>query len=360
MLMNKKKNILFGILLAATSLCAQPRISSNTENVNLGRVEWRIPVKVEYTITNTGNKPLVMTEVIPSCSCTIADWTKDPIEPGQKGKVVATFDAKTLGHFEKDVCIYSNAEPHLVYLNFTGEVVRDAKDVSSSNPYKIGNIAIDKTAITFPDAHQGDILTTTLNVVNQSDRPYEPILMHLPSFITMKRSADVLLKGQRGFIQLTIDTKQINDVGLLQNSIYLSRFNGDKVSPENEIPISVVLLPDFSKMTKEDLAKAPVIKMSTTTLDMSDEMSKSKIVRDITITNAGQSPLVITKMQVFNSAIGVELKNRSILPGESTVLKVTLHTKSLKDNKEKLSILIIDDDPQQPKVEVNIKTTYTR
>src|SRR5574344_411603 len=355
--MNLKKILLYSMLLAATSVFAQPRISSNTERVNLNRIEWKHPVKVEYTITNTGDKPLVMNKVITSCACTVADWTKDPIAPGAKGKVVATFAAQQLGRFEKDVCIYSNANPNLVYLNFGGEVVYQVNDVSSTHPFKIGNIAIDKTSIEFPDAHRGEQLTATLDIVNQSDRPYEPILMHLPSSITMKSSSNVLLKGQRGIIKLTMDTKQINDVGETHNSIYLSRFNGDKISSENEIPISVVILPDFSGMTEADKAKAPAIKLSETKIDVTDELNtKSNISKEIEITNKGLSPLLISKVQVFNTAIGVALKKRIIPAGESTTLKITIHSHNLKNDKNKTHILLISDDPANPKTDINIVT----
>jgi hypothetical protein len=350
--------ILYSLLLFVTPIFAQPRISSNTEKFNFGRIEWKKAVKVEYVITNTGDKPLVMSNVTTSCSCTVADWTKTPINPGDKGTVVATYDAKTLGHFDKEICIYSNAIPHLAYLTFTGEVVREVNDYSKSHPFKIGNIGIDKTSIEFPDSKQGDKLTAILNIVNLSDRPYEPILMHLPSYVTIKRSSDVLLKGQRGSIQLTLDTKQINDVGLTQSSVYLSRFNGDKVSSENEIPISFVLLPDFSKMTKEERSKAPTIHLSSTSFNLSNELAKEdKVTKVINIFNSGKSPLVITKVQVFNTAIGVALHKKTIPPAESTVLKITVRKKDLnnKDN-NKIKVLMITNDPSQPKVEINIQT----
>lgn len=356
--MELKKILLYSILFATSSVFAQPRISSNTERVNLNRIEWKKPVKVEYLITNSGDKPLVINKVITSCACTVADWTKTPIAPGDKGKVIATFDAQLLGHFEKDVCIYSNATPHLVYLTFGGEVVNQVNDVSSTHPYKIGNIAIDRTSISFPDAHRGDQLTASLDIVNQSDRPYEPILMHLPSYITMKSNSNMLLKGQRGIIKLTLDTKQLNDVGEIQNSIYLSRFNGDKISPENEIPISVILLPDFSKMTEGDRQKAPVINLTDTIFNITKEVvEKNKITKEITITNKGLSPLVITKVQVFNAAIGVSLKKRILQPNETTTLKIDVRSHTLKNDKNKTHILIISDDPIHPKIDINLITS---
>ncbi len=72
------------------------------------------PVTVEYTITNTGNQPLVLTNVTTSCACAVADWTKEADCSGAKGIVKASFDAKALGHFEKSIGIYSNASPSLV------------------------------------------------------------------------------------------------------------------------------------------------------------------------------------------------------------------------------------------------------
>lgn len=353
------RNIIFcSLLFVSSSLLAQPRLSSNSDRIKMGRIEWKRPISVTYTITNTGDKPLVMSNVTTSCSCTIADWTKTPIVPGEKGFVKATFDSESLGRFDKEVCIYSNANPNLVYLSFEGEVVREVNDFSKTHPYHIGTIAVDKTSFDFPDTKKGDKLTTTLDIVNMSDRPYEPIIMHLPSFITMKRSSDMLLKGQRGILQFTIDTKLIDDVGLIQSSIYLSRFNGDKVSSENEIPVTVTLLPDFSNMTKADKEKAPIISLSATDLDLSEMLQKkSRGSQSITITNKGQSPLVINKIQVLNSSIGVTLKNRIIQPGESTVLRVTVHRAVDRKDTGKMSILIISDDPVQPKVEINIKTS---
>ena len=250
------------VFIITLSAIAQPRLSSNKETHNFGQIEWKHPVTVEYTITNTGDKPLVLTNVTTSCACSVADWTKKPIAPGEKGTVSATFDAKALGHFEKTVGIYSNAQPSLVYLKFVGEVVQEVTDFAKTHPYAIGSIRLDRTEFDFPDAHRGEKPTITFSVVNLSDRPYEPVLMHLPPYLKMERTPDVVLKGKKGKIKLTLDTKQLTDLGLTQTSVYLARFAGDKVSEENEIPVSAILLPDFSGMTMQDSLNAPAIRLS--------------------------------------------------------------------------------------------------
>lgn len=347
---------MYAFAAAALTAAAQPRFSSNKETHSFGQVEWKHPATVQYTITNTGDQPLVLTKVEPDCACSVAQWTQTPIAPGDKGVIEVEFDAEALGRFDKSVAVYSNAQPHLAYLRFTGEVVREITDFTKTYPFLIGQIRIDKNEIVFPDTHRGAKPVIRIGVVNQSDRPYEPVLMHLPSYLDMKVEPAVLQKGERGVITLTLNTEKLAELGLTQASVYLSRFTGDKVGDENEIPLSAVLLPDFTGMTDADRANAPVAHLSETDLDLSALLAKKKRVKhDIQLTNNGRSPLQISKLQVFNPALGVSLKKSVLQPGETTRLRVTVDKKNIARKRRHLRILMITNDPVQPKVEINIK-----
>ena len=352
-----KRYLLTLYILCTISLTvwAQPRISANRETFAFGQIEWKKPVSVDFTITNTGDKPLVLNNVTVSCACAVAKWTQTPIAPGGKGVVTATFDAKQLGRFHKSIGIYSNATPSLVYLHFTGEVVRKVTDFTNYDLESIGQILIDKTEIDFPDTHKGDRPTMQMVVVNQSAVPYEPILMHLPPYLQLTKDPQVLQKGEKGTITLTLDTDRLTDLGLTQTSVYLSRFAGDKVSEENEIPVSAVLLPDFSGLSPADLMNAPVIQLSDTVADLSDQLKKKhKATHDITIVNTGQSILQINKLQVLNPAVNVSLRKSNLAPGEHTRLRITLEKKNLK-KKRQLRVMLISNDPVHPKSVIKLK-----
>lgn len=354
--MKRTLTTLYAIAAVALTAVAQPRFTSNTEMYNFGQIEWKHPVTAQFTITNTGDQPLVLTEVEPDCACSVAQWTKTPIAPGAKGTVNVTFDAEALGHFQKSVAIYTNAEPHMVYLNFNGEVVQEIKDFTRTHPYLIGQIRIDKNSLDFPDVQPGDKPVIHVGVVNLSDRPYEPVLMHLPPYLQMEVKPATLQKGEKGVITLTLDSERLADLGLTQASLYLARFAGDKVGDENEIPVSVILLPDFSAMTANEKANAPAIQLTTKDVDLSAMLAKkSKAHQDITITNTGRSPLQINKLQVFHPAVGVSLKKSLLQPGESTRLRVTVVKKNIGKKRRHLRLLMITNDPMQPKVEINIK-----
>lgn len=346
---------LYLLVAVAFATLSQPRFTSNTEMYSFGQIEWKHPVTAQYVITNTGDYPLVLTEVEPDCACTVAQWTKTPIAPGAKGTVSVTFDAEALGRFRKSVAIYINAEPHLVYLHFNGEVVREIKDFTKTHPYQVGQIRIDKNSIDFPDVQRGEKPVVHIGVVNLSDRPYEPVLMHLPSFLQMEVKPNVLQKGEKGIISLALNSEKLTDLGLTQTSVYLARFSGDKVGEENEIQVSAVLLPDFSDMTEAEKANAPAISLSAKEVNLSPLLvKKAKAHQDILITNTGRTPLQIRKLQIFHPAVGVSLKKKVLQPGESTRLRVTVQKKSIGKTRRHLRVLMITNDPMQPKIEINI------
>ena len=69
--------------------------------------------KVDHTFyfTNTGNEPLLITNVQVSCGCTTPKgWPRDPIPPGGKGELTLSFNSTgKLGKQNKPVTITSNA-----------------------------------------------------------------------------------------------------------------------------------------------------------------------------------------------------------------------------------------------------------
>ncbi|MBR5833987.1 MAG: DUF1573 domain-containing protein, partial [Bacteroidales bacterium] len=49
------------------------------------------PVSCTFTLKNTGDKAAVIYNVVTTCGCTNVEWTKEPIRPGQTGKISATY-----------------------------------------------------------------------------------------------------------------------------------------------------------------------------------------------------------------------------------------------------------------------------
>ena len=98
-------------------------IKFDTLRVNLGKFPSSSPVrKCKYTFTNVGSAPLIINQAIASCGCTVPNYSKQPIKPGESGVIDVTYDGtdKIAGHFLKTITIRSNARNEVVRLTLEG------------------------------------------------------------------------------------------------------------------------------------------------------------------------------------------------------------------------------------------------
>lgn len=69
-------------------------------------------VSCSFEIENVGDEPLVILGVYVSCGCTIYEFSKEPIAPGNKGEVKVTLDPSNReGTYIKSIHIYTNTRP---------------------------------------------------------------------------------------------------------------------------------------------------------------------------------------------------------------------------------------------------------
>ena len=99
---------------------------SVNDTFNAGKVMLGEEVEANFTIKNTGNYPLIIAEVKGECSCTVAEFPEEPIEPGETGKISATVrtDNAAEGMLSKGVRIIANTEPSLTKLTINAEIIR--------------------------------------------------------------------------------------------------------------------------------------------------------------------------------------------------------------------------------------------
>ena len=81
--------------------------------------------RVTYTFhfTNTGNEPLIVSNVSTSCGCTVGDFSRAPVAPGKSGTIKATYDSK--GHHgvqNRTLTVTSNTNPNRTVLRLKATV----------------------------------------------------------------------------------------------------------------------------------------------------------------------------------------------------------------------------------------------
>ncbi|MET3880087.1 MULTISPECIES: DUF1573 domain-containing protein [Chitinophaga] len=76
---------------------------------NFGEITAGEKVEYSFKFTNTGTSPLLIEDAISSCGCTVPEWPKEPIKPGQSGYMKVVFDSHgKSGYTEKEISVKIN------------------------------------------------------------------------------------------------------------------------------------------------------------------------------------------------------------------------------------------------------------
>jgi hypothetical protein len=80
-----------------------------------------------FEFTNTGDAPLIVTNVLSTCGCTVPTKPTEPIMPGKNGKIEVKY-SMILGPIRKTITVETNAvnyEDGRIALKIKGEVIAD-------------------------------------------------------------------------------------------------------------------------------------------------------------------------------------------------------------------------------------------
>jgi hypothetical protein len=100
-----------------------PAFKFERTEYDFGQIKEGEKVIYTYKFTNTGDAPLIVNSVQPSCGCTAPDWTKEPIPAGATGFVKVEFDSNgKQGIQNKVVTVNANTWPKSLILRFKAQV----------------------------------------------------------------------------------------------------------------------------------------------------------------------------------------------------------------------------------------------
>lgn len=110
-------------LIAAAQKNPLTTVALSESMYDFGTLKPGQVVEHVYEITNTGDNPLVISEVKPGCGCTAPNYTKTPILPGEKGQITLKFDSTGFeGMQHKTASVYTNTAESPIILNFTATI----------------------------------------------------------------------------------------------------------------------------------------------------------------------------------------------------------------------------------------------
>ncbi len=133
--------------------------------------------RVSHTFTgvNRGDRPVVVLDVVTSCGCTVPEFSRRPVLPGDSTRITVTYDPTNRpGVFARELGVYSSERKKIASLAIRGSVVPRTKSLEELYPFEVGGgLRLDGTLCAFTYIYQGKSKQMTVGYVNTSSRPVQ-------------------------------------------------------------------------------------------------------------------------------------------------------------------------------------------
>ncbi len=350
----------FALLLAVSSVMGQSKIVFEEMVHDFGSFKEADGLQTTtFAFTNNGTEPLVLSNVRASCGCTTPKWTREPVAPGAKGSIEVTYNPKNRpGSFNKSITINSNAENPTVLLRITGQVEQREKTLAEEYPRTIGPLRAKSNYVSFAKLTMGQQDTKELELINDTDKPVEVGFRTVPKHMTAKIEPTTIPAHGKGNLSVTYNSKDADTYGFASHRIYLSIDGSNDY--KNSIGVSATIEEDFSSLTPEQIANAPVAAFEPTTFDFGDMKQGDKKSHTFMLKNSGKTDLIIRRVRSSCGCTAVAPSKSTISPGETAPVEVTFDSRGKRGRQSK-SITVITNDPKNPtttlRISSNVVTT---
>jgi hypothetical protein len=111
-----------------------PVIEFNETEHDFGEIEKGTPVETTFTYKNTGNAPLVITDIKSTCGCTVPqDWSREPLAPGESANFSVKFNGSGANKVSKTITVTANTEKGSELVKISA-FVKDPNAITNAAP----------------------------------------------------------------------------------------------------------------------------------------------------------------------------------------------------------------------------------
>lgn len=347
----KKNLLILSVFLFSATLAGQPVMKLTVTEHDFGTFKEEAGRQTfDFLVSNTGNQPLVIQNIVASCGCTTPEWTKEPIPAGGKGKVTAIYDPQNRpGPFNKTLSVYTNSKPEVVVLTIKGEVVPHEKTVEELFTFPVGSIRFESNHLAFTNVKKTEKKIRVMQVINTSQQPVKIEFDQVPGHLALKATPETLKPGAKGIIEGTYDGTKNAAWGNVSDMVKV-KLNG--ATQENVYYyVSANLVEDFSALSKEQLENAPVFKVESTNVDLGKMQGNTTKDVEFKFTNTGKTDLILRNVKSTCGCTAVQSspQGQGIKPGQSSSIKATFSSGGYKGRVTK-AIYVYTNDPKNSEV----------
>lgn len=322
--MTTRRHILLIILaLCAFTAPAHAQLVFTPDSWDFGTIP-ETDGRVSHTFTgeNRGDKPVVILDVVTTCGCTVPEFTKRPIRPGEKTTVKVTYDPTNRpGAFTKELGVYSSERRKIATLTVHGTVTPRPKTIDELYPVDAGGgLQLASTLCTFSYIREGQQVQSAIGCTNTSNRPIRLELHPQESsgLLTTDYPREIA-PGQTAEINLMyLNPEGAPRYGTLRDALEVradGRSNGTLIVAHG---IGIDKSPEDRERTPKVQITENIIKFGPV------KHNAPKQQRTFTLTNTGDGELIVRAVETGGKVTTTLTPGQRIPSGSSFTARVTL------------------------------------
>lgn len=342
------RNYLTAIALLPLTVTAQQSVTWLSTSHDFGAFSEDLgAVDAVFEFVNTIAQPVRIIDARATCGCTVPQYSKDEIAPGDTARITATYLASGRpGKFSKNIYIRTSAEPTVQQtLKISGTVIGASSTLASRYPVVAGPLRLASATAGFGEVLYGKMKTVYIEAYNQSPDTVRPQVIGLPDYINAQVVPPAVAPGEQTQIALTLQTVSGAEWGINADKFIL------KPTADVETPLDffAIVTEDFSRLTPGQRVNAPVAALTPERVNLCELASLDPVELTFELKNSGKLPLEIRRVQIADPVLeNVAVSTNKVKPGKSAKITLTITPSNATSDFIAARLTVICNDPENP------------
>lgn len=300
-----------------------------------------------FTGTNRGDRPVVLLDVVTSCGCTVPEYSRKPILPGESTRITVTFDPENRpGGFIKELSVYSAEKQKIATLTIEGDVEPRPKRIDELYPVEAGGgVRLSSSMASFSYLPVGRETHAAVEVVNTAKRPVRLQLRPSSQSGYLRLTApERLAPGERASIDLAYRIPSERPCyGTLSDAFEVEV---DGRSAGVQLVAHAIAVDDPAALRN---GPAPAVQLSVSVLKFGTVKRSSPIEKQtFRLTNTGAGELIVRAVEHRGNLETTLRGGERIAPGASLSAEVAIRPGEADYGPLIDRLSIITNDPERP------------
>ena len=303
------------------------------------------PVTCTFKVKNIGKEPIAIYEVVTSCGCTDAQWTREPLQPGKTGTISGTYKNEDGPvPFDKTLTVYIAGVSKPVILRMRGVVHEKKKSVAELyGDVKLGNLGLKSLQYRVPNVLQGESSGEEAKIANLGKQPLKITFADVSPNLSVEVSPATIPAGETAALRFTV--KSAPDVWGTQTYTATPVLNGKKA--DKPLSFTALTRGNFADWTPEQRKNAAQCIFDESTVSFGTVKAGSQIQAEFTFTNKGKSNLVFYSMDADTQGFNAALPDQTA-PQKKGVIHTKLDTSKLPKGETVVMLTLTTNCPARP------------